>query len=160
MMNETITLPWPPTVNTIKAAIVVKGRTRMILSKKGRQYFDTVAGIIMETKPRRFGSARLKIIIFCYPPDRRRRDLGNLDKVLMDSLQKAGVYDDDSQIDVQTFFRGGLCKNGGRVVVRLEEIIAPTFAPCPCPVCKSTNLFNEVKKSSEAENDIKVAKKK
>jgi crossover junction endodeoxyribonuclease RusA len=39
------------------------------------------------------------IVINVYPPDARKRDLDNLLKCLLDSLQTAKVYEDDSQID-------------------------------------------------------------
>lgn len=44
-------------------------------------------------------SGRLSLYGEFYPPDRRRRDLDNVGgKVLLDSLQAAGLFDDDSQI--------------------------------------------------------------
>lgn len=44
-------------------------------------------------------TGRLSVEIDAHPPDRRRRDLDNLQKPLLDALEYAGVYEDDSQID-------------------------------------------------------------
>lgn len=43
--------------------------------------------------------ARFGVSIVAYPPNRRRHDLDNLLKALLDSLQVAGVFFDDSQVD-------------------------------------------------------------
>ena len=44
------------------------------------------------------GREKVAITIAAFPPDRRRRDLDNILKCLFDSLQHAGVFEDDSQI--------------------------------------------------------------
>jgi len=41
-------------------------------------------------------SGRYKITILANPPDKRRRDLGNLEKVVSDFLQTIAVIEDDS----------------------------------------------------------------
>ena len=64
-----------------------------------------------------------------YPPDRRRRDLDNLLKCTQDSLAHAGVYEDDSQIDVLVVVRCNPVPSG-RVTVRLQEL--PLRG---CPLC-------------------------
>ena len=48
-------------------------------------------------------------------PDRRRRDIDNVGKALLDALQHAGCFDDDEQIDVlhierRTVIKGGACR--------------------------------------------------
>lgn len=137
LMTETIRLPWPPTVNNIRIPVVIKGKARLILSPNGRKYFKEVLKLMSIHKWKKFGSRRLKVEIHCFAGDRRIRDLGNLDKVLIDSLKKAGVYDDDSQIDHQTYIRGENCKaKNGNVVVYIEEIIKEGWKPvCSCEEC-------------------------
>jgi len=95
----TVTLPWPPTVNTYYRNL--KGKT--LISAKGRKYRDAVADqvLIQCAFNGQFTGyvGRLGVLIEAYPPDKRSRDLDNILKSLLDSLTKAGVWADDSQID-------------------------------------------------------------
>lgn len=62
---------------------------------------------------------RLSLFICAFPPDRRRRDLDNLLKCIGDSLQHAGLYKDDSQIDCIYIKRMPELLN--QVVIKIEE---------------------------------------
>ena len=64
---------------------------------------------------------RLEIEIYAYPPDKRKRDLDNLLKVTMDSLQSAGFYLDDGQVDKITITRQSVVPNG-ELHILLSEI--------------------------------------
>ncbi len=55
---------------------------------------------------------RLAVVYKIYPPDKRQRDLGNLDKLLSDCFTKAGVWADDSLIDDLRFLRNPPVKDG------------------------------------------------
>ena len=63
-----------------------------------------------------FGEAkvvgRLSVTIAAPMPDRRRRDLDNLLKCALDCLTKAGIWEDDSTIDVLTITRGDVHSPG------------------------------------------------
>jgi len=54
-------------------------------------------------------------------PDKRRRDLDNLPKALLDGLTHSGIWDDDSQIDDLRIMRGEIVK-GGSVTVVIDEV--------------------------------------
>jgi len=54
-----------------------------------------------------------------FPPDRRRRDLDNLQKALLDALAHGGAYHDDSQIARLTIQRRHVVP-AGKVRVRVE----------------------------------------
>ena len=112
-----IALPWPPTTNQLHT--VVGGRK--ILSKRGRQYHQAVAEAVLLQRPARFGSARVRVTLDLHPPDRRKRDLANFEKAAIDGLVRAGVLDDDSQIDELRLKRWPK-KPGGHVMVTIEAI--------------------------------------
>lgn len=110
-----VTLPWPPSVNQYWRTF--KGR--MLLSAKGREYRQTVLANALAERFPKYGDSRMAVEIVAYPPDRRRRDLDNLLKGLLDAMQAAGVYDDDSQIDSLCIRREAVTA-GGKVEVYLE----------------------------------------
>mgnify|MGYP003140348797 FL=1 len=67
-----------------------------------------------------FGSSRVEVDIQAYPPDRRKRDLDNIQKILLDSLQAAGIYKDDCQVDKITISRGPVVPEG-MIVVDIKD---------------------------------------
>jgi len=64
-----------------------------------------------------------------FPPDRRRRDLDNLQKSTLDALEHAGLYEDDSQIDLLIARRCEVAP-GGKLIVRMMEMPLQY-----CPIC-------------------------
>ena len=113
-----ITLGYPPTVNTYWRHI---GKGRVVISARGRKYREQVMeDVISESSPMLTG--RLKVTIKAYMPDRRRRDIDNLTKALLDALAHARLYDDDEQIDDLRIVRMGVEKPG-RVEVELTELV-------------------------------------
>ena len=86
-------LPWPPSVNTYWR----HARGRTYLSAVGRNYRELVRDR-MPVFHRCWDSEYLELIIDAHPPDRRKRDLDNILKSLIDGLMHAGAYHDDSQI--------------------------------------------------------------
>ena len=67
---------------------------------------------LMNTGYKPLGASRIGIYITARPPDNRRRDLDNLYKALLDALQAARIYDDDSQIDDLQITRGATTPGG------------------------------------------------
>jgi crossover junction endodeoxyribonuclease RusA len=45
-------------------------------------------------------SGEVAVYVFAHPPDRRKRDLDNITKALLDALVGAGVLKDDHQVAV------------------------------------------------------------
>jgi len=95
---------------------------RMILSAAGREYRVNVlaAVLTMHERPRHEG--RIAVSITIHAPDNRRRDIDNVCKGLLDGLQHAGVYDDDSQIDRLQIERGAVDKERPRVEVAITSM--------------------------------------
>jgi Holliday junction resolvase RusA-like endonuclease len=54
---------------------------------------------------------RLGVTILLHPPDYRDRDIDNLVKPMLDALEKAGVYENDSQVDAIAVVRGSVGRN-------------------------------------------------
>ena len=121
MNSITLEIPYPPSVNSIYRHAVRGKHSVMFMTDKGKKYQQVIRAIMLEQGSPRFGLARLHIVVEAFPPDRRKRDLGNLDKVLMDSLEKAQVFEDDSQIDRLTYIRKSVEK-GGKVIVKIQKI--------------------------------------
>lgn len=108
------TLPYPPTSNNLHAVV----RGRKVLSKKGREYHAAVALEVIRLGRPKMPKGRLVFHLDAYPPDRRRRDVANLEKIVVDSLVKAEVILDDCLIDRLEIQRCAVEK-GGRVSVRI-----------------------------------------
>lgn len=90
-----IRLPWPPTVNHYYTV----ARNRKILSKQGRAYKQEAAWLIASERHYTVQKGRICLTIHAHPPDKRKRDLDNILKPILDSLTEAGVFEDDSQVD-------------------------------------------------------------
>lgn len=112
----TINLPWPPSVNHYWRNVA--GRT--LISADGRAYRKAVADHVLIQHAAKRLAGRLEVRIYAAMPDKRRRDLDNLLKSILDSLTHAGVWIDDSQIDVLSIRRGTLGR--AYVVAEIEEM--------------------------------------
>ena len=107
MSGWTLELPWPPSVNNLwrrPTGGPLAGRT--LLSRAARDYKADVAKLVLTQRVTPFRvSEGLGISIKAYPPDRRRRDLDNLLKIVLDSLQGSGVIPDDHQVEMIGIWR-------------------------------------------------------
>ncbi|MYZ41404.1 RusA family crossover junction endodeoxyribonuclease [Achromobacter sp. KS-M25] len=98
-----IELPYPPSVNGYWRSPnkgPLAGRT--LISERGRAYRSIV---MAAQKPGIAPPGRLQVHVDAYPPDRRKRDLDNVFKGLLDGLVHAGVIEDDSLIDKLSIHR-------------------------------------------------------
>lgn len=118
-MIQNFVLPYPPSVNSyLKPARNGRGQVK---SAEARRYCKDVAISVAAQGVKSFDSKRISVFINVYPPDNRRRDIQNLTKVLFDSLELAGVYDDDSQVDFYNVRRMDKQKSG-KVCITIESI--------------------------------------
>lgn len=113
-----IELPWPPSVNHYWR----RQGSRYFVSSEGKSYRDELFYRCTRYRGKFALKQRLQVTIDAYPPDKRRRDLDNILKSLLDSLQYAGVYEDDSQIDWLTIKRNS-CRDG-KVIVKITECLS------------------------------------
>lgn len=121
-----LVLPWPPSINTYWRHTWKKGggigSGRVYITDKGQAFRELVGWECKAQKAPKFGTARVRVVLNAYPPDRRLRDLDNLLKPLLDALQHAGVYADDSQIDQLEMHRMIPSWRGGHVNVSVVAI--------------------------------------
>jgi crossover junction endodeoxyribonuclease RusA len=90
-----------------------KQRVVTIVGKKGKAYQLAAAGeLLCQGVVMRGLHERCAVHIKAYPPDRRKRDLDNLPKGVLDALTKAEVWGDDSQVDDLRITRGHIVKGG------------------------------------------------
>jgi len=120
----TITLPWPPSTNRYWRNV----GGRVLISAHGRQYRQDVARIAAAGRtrglvPRLPLADRLAVAIVAAPPDRRRRDLDNLLKSLLDAITHAGIWLDDNQVDDLRVVRAAPGQ-GGRVEITISPLAA------------------------------------
>ena len=60
-----------------------------------------------------FGDSPVELDVVLFPRDKKLMDIDNMLKCLGDSLQDAGVFDDDQQVWKITIERGEKIKGGG-----------------------------------------------
>ena len=102
---------WPPSVNNITA--VVNGRK--VKTKKGRDFTAHVCADIEALRSKfdiPFFEKNVKVYITVYPPDRRRFDIDNMSKGILDSMTAAKIWRDDSQVVKLTIEKGDVIAGG------------------------------------------------
>jgi len=109
-------LPYPPSVNRYYRNV----GARTLISREGRAYRQRVEALLAERRIR-LTEGPLAVLVDLFPPDRRRRDVDNAMKALLDSLEHAGAYRDDSQIVHLEIDKRDIT-DGGQAVVRISPI--------------------------------------
>lgn len=91
----TIRLPWPPSINGYWRSV----GNRQILSAKAREFREIA---VREIHRQISGAITIDYVVrlemFLYPPDNRRRDVTNFDKGVLDALTYAKFWSDDSLV--------------------------------------------------------------
>jgi len=113
--RRVLDLPYPPSVNHYWRRV----GARTLISRGGRRYrTDVCAALAADSAAPMEGRLAVRVVV--RPPDRRRRDLDNIGKALLDALEHAGAYRDDAQIDRLLLERGEVVPLGG-VTVEITE---------------------------------------
>jgi crossover junction endodeoxyribonuclease RusA len=100
-------MPYPPSINHyyVHTAKGVK------LGDKGHKYrMDAV--FLLHKYRGSFKDKKIAVTINVFPPDKRKRDLDNILKCLLDAMEHANVYENDNNIDMLTVIRRHSVPNG------------------------------------------------
>ena len=116
LSSFSIELPYPPSINHYWRRV----GNRTLISKEGRRFRKRVLAILSVRKHEPM-TGSLAVRVVAHPPDRRRRDLDNIVKALLDALEHGGIYQDDSQIDRLAIERASVVP-GGSVIVGITQI--------------------------------------
>lgn len=121
-------VPFPPSVNSYKrVGRIVQTSSGKLLQHRvntdqTRQFFADVWNKTRKLPPHDLKKARLFVTLTLHAPNQRKLDIDNRCKVLLDSLQHAGVYDDDAQIDRLLVIRGCVIGPDGYVSVQIVKV--------------------------------------
>ena len=125
-----IELPFPPSVNHYWRHVVLplgkgeKGfRVQTLISADGRKYKETVIAHAAHQKAACGIRGPVHMHVTLHPPDRRRRDVDNYAKALLDGIVEAKVIADDSQV-MDLRLAWGNVVPGGKAVVTIMELPA------------------------------------
>lgn len=109
-------LPYPPSVNHYWRRV----GARTLISRGGRAFREAVCSILAAQGIRPIAGP-LVVEVTIHPPDKRRRDIDNIQKALLDALQHGGAYGDDSQI-VRLTIEKAEPLDSGKTLVRIRNL--------------------------------------
>lgn len=106
-MTLHFTLPYPPSVNHYWRRVGAK----TLISRAGRVFRGRVCSLLTARQVQPLAGP-LVVRIDVFPPDRRRRDIDNISKALLDALEHGGAYHDDNQIVSLTITKRDVIRDG------------------------------------------------
>ena len=103
-----MTLPWPPSMNSYYGS----DRTgRKWVSRRGVDFREVTKKVVEVRFPKPM-EGRLALRVAYFPPTRRKYDIDNYLKPLLDALERAGAFENDEQIDQLEVRKSNVCKGG------------------------------------------------
>lgn len=111
-----IEFPFPVSINAYYRRV----GQRTLISFRGRAFREKVCSIIANSGHEKL-EGPLEVHLEIYPPDKRKRDVDNYQKSLLDAMEHGGLYKNDNQIiKLETTKCEPVA--GGGVIVRIWEI--------------------------------------
>ena len=118
-METSMVIPaLPPTVNHYWG----QNGTRKFLQPKGLHFRQLTELASKSQDVPKFEDRRLELQIYLYASSRRKFDLDNRCKALLDAMEHAEIFENDSQIDRLIVIRGEV-KPHEMTVVFIKEIV-------------------------------------
>lgn len=114
-----ITLPFPMSANHMYG----RRGSRSFLKPEGRKYKEEVANIVADMGIETL-TTPVAVFVVVYMPDKRRRDIMNLEKITSDALTDAGVWLDDCQVHDYHITRHPHTVPGGQLKIVVRGIDA------------------------------------
>lgn len=115
-MHIQLQLPYPPSVNHYWGQA---GNHRFI-GKKGKEFRAQVMDAVNEAGIQPL-EGRLAVHIALFPPDKRKRDIDNVLKSLLDACEHAGCFTEgDQQIDELHITRRDIIKGGACTIIIIQ----------------------------------------
>ena len=116
-------IPYPPTTNRYWITKQSRnGYSKTVTRRKEAiQYVEDVYYLIRSQQCKALTSKHLRLELYVYPPDLKKRDLDNLCKAVLDALQRAGIYGDDFYIQ-QLYLQRMEVKKHGEIKFILRSI--------------------------------------
>ena len=126
-----LNLPYPPSINNYWIA---SGHRRFI-SKRGQEFRQAVWIECLQRRVPKLGSQSLMVHIILQPRNKKLMDIDNCAKAILDSLEHAGIFDSDVQVQKLLIERGSPIKGGGCQV--MIEVIPSSSGENPDPTLDS-----------------------
>ena len=112
-----LTMPWPPSVNNMYSrsswGVYMTDKARDFKKFESWNIYNQAVTQVDKSLPI---TETVELIVKAYPPDKRKRDDDNIQKILSDVLVQAKVLGDDSLIKKRTteiYYFDDLTKNRG-----------------------------------------------
>lgn len=117
-MNKAfLTIPFPPTLNHN----IGRRGGRYFQSGEYKSFLTQVGWLWLKAVPRDWNKeARYSVVIELIYNTRRRYDVDNRVKPILDALTRAGTWNDDAQVDEILVVRGDVDKERPRALVWIE----------------------------------------
>lgn len=112
-----LTVPYPPTINHYYGNRKNGGK---YIKKEGKQFRKIVCTQAFVKRIKTI-TVPIAVTLNIYPPDKRKRDIDNINKALFDALEHAKVYDNDCQIKSLYSYKNDF-EGNPRVEVIIEKM--------------------------------------
>ncbi len=120
MIGYSLTLPLGPSINSYYKRTMINGKRGQRISDEGQAFRVEVRNAVVRSQMPKL-TGRLCVVMRVSPRDKRMQDIDNRIKACLDSLQHAGAFVNDEQVDDLQVTRGPIV-SGGRIEIMIGEL--------------------------------------